>query len=242
VPRAPGASWSPPRATSRTRPRRWRGDKPCGRSSIARPHGVRLGATVRILEIRIVRVEVVALFSGRSGQPRVDSSTTASSSRANAGLSCVDEGDHGAGRRLDGERERAVSPVLHVTGRMTTGRPTRRCLRSSACWRVRPRVRCSSKPSRRRVILLKRTANESRHLRRYSSENQRDASIADQFRVCREFAPDEKSSRLSSRSPTSRRRSCTRAWPTSTVRRSRSSPLRPSVRTRASRPQRCAEG
>jgi hypothetical protein len=36
VPRAPGASWSPPRATSRTRLRHWRGDEPCGRSLIAR--------------------------------------------------------------------------------------------------------------------------------------------------------------------------------------------------------------
>jgi hypothetical protein len=29
----------------------------------------------------------------------------------NAGLSCVDEEDHGTGRRLEGERERAVSAV-----------------------------------------------------------------------------------------------------------------------------------
>ena len=28
----------------------------------------------------------------------------------NAGLSCVDEEDHGTGRQLEGERERAVSP------------------------------------------------------------------------------------------------------------------------------------
>jgi hypothetical protein len=55
VPRALGASWSPPRATSRTRLRHRRGDQPCGRSSIARPHGVRLGVTMRVHRVRIVR-------------------------------------------------------------------------------------------------------------------------------------------------------------------------------------------
>ncbi len=61
-----------------------------------------------------------ASFSGRSGQPRVDS-TTQSSLLVNAGLSCVDEGDHGTGRARVGERERAMSPVAaryrpHVDG------------------------------------------------------------------------------------------------------------------------------
>jgi hypothetical protein len=55
VPRALGASWSPPRATSRTRLRHRRGDQPCGRSLIARPHGVRLGVTMRVHRVRIVR-------------------------------------------------------------------------------------------------------------------------------------------------------------------------------------------
>lgn len=55
VPRALGASWSPPRATSRTRPCHGRGDQPCGRSLIARPHGVRLGVTMRVHRVRIVR-------------------------------------------------------------------------------------------------------------------------------------------------------------------------------------------
>jgi len=55
VPRALGASWSPPRATSRTRLRHRRGDQPCGRSSIARPQGVRLGVTMRVHSVRIVR-------------------------------------------------------------------------------------------------------------------------------------------------------------------------------------------
>ena len=55
VPRALGASWSPPRATSRTRLRHRRGDQPCGRSSIAKPHGVRLGVTMRVHRVRIVR-------------------------------------------------------------------------------------------------------------------------------------------------------------------------------------------
>jgi hypothetical protein len=55
VPRALGASWSPPRSTSRTRLRHGRGDQPCGRSLIARPHGVRLGVTMRVHRVRIVR-------------------------------------------------------------------------------------------------------------------------------------------------------------------------------------------
>jgi hypothetical protein len=55
VPRALGASWSPPRATSRTRLRHGRGDQPCGRSLIARPYGVRLGVTMRVHRVRIVR-------------------------------------------------------------------------------------------------------------------------------------------------------------------------------------------
>ena len=55
VPRALDVSWSPPRATSRTRLRHRRGDQPCGRSLIARPHGVRLGVTMRVHSVRIVR-------------------------------------------------------------------------------------------------------------------------------------------------------------------------------------------
>ena len=55
VPRALGASWSPPRATFRTRPRHQRGDRPCGRSLTARPLGVRLGVTMRVHRVRIVR-------------------------------------------------------------------------------------------------------------------------------------------------------------------------------------------
>lgn len=76
VPRALCASWSPPRATSRTRLRHRRGDQPCGRSLIARPHGVRLGGTVRVHMVRIVRAHMAAPFTRRSGQPRVDSTTT----------------------------------------------------------------------------------------------------------------------------------------------------------------------
>ena len=104
-----------------------------------------------------------ASFSGRSGQPRVDS-TTHSSLLVNAGLSCVDEEDHGTGRRLEGERERAVSAVTRVIGRMPMD-TTRRCLRSSDCWHARPLVRFSTRPSRSRIVLSKRAANESRHLR-----------------------------------------------------------------------------
>jgi hypothetical protein len=57
VPRALGASWSPPRATSRTRLRYRRGDQPCGRSLIARPHGVRLSGTMCVHMVRIVRAK-----------------------------------------------------------------------------------------------------------------------------------------------------------------------------------------
>jgi hypothetical protein len=105
-----------------------------------------------------------ASFSGRNGQPRVDS-TTQSSLLVNAGLSCVDEEDHGTGRRLEGERDRAVSPVARDAGRMSVGRPTRRCLRSSACWHVRPHVKFLTRPSWSRAVLSKRTANGGRHLR-----------------------------------------------------------------------------
>ena len=66
VPRALGASWSPPRATSRTRLRHRRSDEPCGRSLIARPHGVRLGVTMRVHMVRIVRTEMAARFSERA--------------------------------------------------------------------------------------------------------------------------------------------------------------------------------
>ena len=105
-----------------------------------------------------------APFSGRSGQPRVDS-TTRTSLLVNAGLSCVDEGDHGTGRGLEGERERAMSPVARVIGRMSMDTPTRRCSRSFACWHVRRRVKSSHKPPWSRTIRSKRAANESRHLR-----------------------------------------------------------------------------
>lgn len=152
VPRALGASWSPPRATSRTRLRHGRGDQPCGRSLIARPH-VRQARRDDARPQSPYRPRVwAASFSGRSGQPRVDS-TTQSSLLVNAGLSCVDEGDHGTGRGLEGERERAMSPVERVIGRMSMGGPTRRCLHSSDYWHVRPRAKFSTRPSRSRIGL-----------------------------------------------------------------------------------------
>jgi hypothetical protein len=190
VPRAPGASWSPPRATSRTRPRRWRGDKPCGRSSIARPHGVRLGGTIRVL-VRIVRAKWSLRSQDGAASLELIHRQQLHRCESTRGYHAWTKGITGLAAGSTANASEQCRPSRTSRGRMTTGRPTRRCLRSSACWRVRPRVRCSSKPSRSRVVLSKRAANESRHLRRYSSENQRDASIADQFRVCREFAPPD---------------------------------------------------
>jgi hypothetical protein len=51
---------------------------------VDRPHGVRLGGTMRVQMGRIVRAQMAVPFSGRSGQPRVDS-TTQSSLLVNAG-------------------------------------------------------------------------------------------------------------------------------------------------------------
>jgi hypothetical protein len=47
-----------------------------GRSLTAMPHGVRLGGTMRVHRVRIVRAKMAVPFSGRGGQPRVDSTTT----------------------------------------------------------------------------------------------------------------------------------------------------------------------
>ncbi len=74
------------------------------RTVVDRPHGVRLGGTMRVHIVRIVRAEMAAPVTGRSGQPRVDSTTNRSSLLVNAGLSCVDEGDLGTGRGLEGEQ------------------------------------------------------------------------------------------------------------------------------------------
>ena len=76
VPRAPGASWSPPRATSRTRLRHRCSDEPCGRSLIARPHGVRLGVTMRVHMVRNRPRGDGRSVLRTSGPPRVDSTTT----------------------------------------------------------------------------------------------------------------------------------------------------------------------
>lgn len=67
---------------------------------------------------------------------------------------------------------------------------TKRSARSHDCSRVKLHEKCSN-ASRRAFVWttrILRSRNESRDLRRYSSDNQRDASIADQFRICREFA------------------------------------------------------
>jgi hypothetical protein len=106
-----------------------------------------------------------ASFSGRSGQPRVDS-TTQSSLLVNAGLSCVDEEDHGSGRRRAGERENEMSRVTcAVRVGMFRRRRTRRCSHSSVSSPVRRHARFSRRRSPSRILRSKRIANESRHLR-----------------------------------------------------------------------------
>ena len=164
VPRALDASWSSPRATSRTRLRHRRGDRPCGRSLIARPHGVKLGVTMRVHRVRHRPRGQAAPFSGRSGQPRVDSTTQ-----------FIVAGQRGVimrGRRGSRywpparRRTRKSSVGRHARHRPhADGQTTRRCLRSSDCWHARPLVRFSTRPSRSRIVLSKRAANESRHLR-----------------------------------------------------------------------------
>jgi hypothetical protein len=164
VPRALGASWSP---TSRHVPHSAapQARRPTVRAVIDREAARRQARRDDARPQSPYRPRVqAASVSGRSGQPRVDS-TTQSSLLVNAGLSCVDEGDHGTGRGLEGERERAMLRVERVIGRRSMGGPTRRCLHSSDCWHVRPRVKFSTRPSRSRIGLLKRAANESRHLR-----------------------------------------------------------------------------
>ena len=104
-------------------------------------------------------------FSGRSGQPRVDSTTTGHRCWSTRGYHAWTKRITVSGRQLEVERERAVSLVARDAGRTSVGRPTRRCSRSSACWHDRPRVKPSIRPSRSRIVLSKRTANESRHLR-----------------------------------------------------------------------------
>ena len=139
--------------------------EPCGRSSIA-PHGVRLGGTMRVHMVRIVRAEMAAPFSGRSGQPRVDSTTT--------GHRCWStRGYHAWTKRITGywpparrrTRTSGVAPSRTTPAACRMGRPTRRCSRSCDCSHDRPRVKSSTRPSRSRIVLSKRTANESRHLR-----------------------------------------------------------------------------
>ena len=164
VPRAHGASWSPPHVTSRTRLRHRRSDKPCGRS-FDRPHGVRLGGTMRVHIVRIVRAQMAVPYSGRSGQPRVDSTTTGHRCWSTRDYHAWTKWITGTGRQLEGERERAVLLVARDAGRMSVSRPTSQCSRSSAYWHDRPRVKPSTRPSRSRIVLSKRTANESRHLR-----------------------------------------------------------------------------
>ena len=115
-----------------------RGDEPCGRSLIARPHGVRLGGTMRVHMVRIVRAEMAVPFSGRSGQPRVDSTTTghrcwstrgyhawtkritvlAAGSNANANERCLPSRASGATWRWTGRRGDArARPAAGTSGR-----------------------------------------------------------------------------------------------------------------------------
>ena len=68
------ASWSPPRATPRTRLRHRRSDEP--RTVVDRPHGVRLGGTMRVHMVRNRPHGDGRSVLRTSGQPRVDSTTT----------------------------------------------------------------------------------------------------------------------------------------------------------------------
>ena len=74
---------------------------------------------MRVHIVRIVRAEMAAPFSGRSGQPRVDSTTTGHRCWSTRGYHAWTKRITGTGRRLEGERERAVSLVARDAGRMS---------------------------------------------------------------------------------------------------------------------------
>jgi hypothetical protein len=133
-----GALWSPPRATSRTRLRHRRGDQACGRSLIARPHGVRLGGTMRVHMVRNRPRGDGRSVLKTSGQPRVDSTTTghrcwstrgyhawtkritvlAAGSKANANERCLPSRASGATCRWTGRRGDArARPAAGTPGR-----------------------------------------------------------------------------------------------------------------------------
>jgi len=138
-----------------------RGDEPCGRSVIARPHGVRLGGTIRVNIDRVVPRGEAAAVLRTSGTPRVDS-TTAGHRCGQRGVSCVDEEDRASGQRP--ERLASLDTcAVREWKRMRA--PTTRCSRSCDCSRGRRHVRRSRRPLWNRIALPKRIANEGRHLR-----------------------------------------------------------------------------
>lgn len=118
-----------------------RGDWSCPRSTIAfrTPQARRTATTLSASSAD----RSAAPFSGRSGQPRVDSSTTVSSLRVNAGLSCVDESDLVIGRRRGRRilfRTRTTRELMRMRRRML------RSSRSFDCSRGRRRARSSLEP------------------------------------------------------------------------------------------------
>jgi hypothetical protein len=104
-------------------------------------------------------------YSGRSGQPRVDSTTTVQSLRVNAGLSCVDERDMGLDREC--ERKALGSGNRLVQTRTRTYRSMGHSVLLHVCLLDKLRARRSSAAPRtftRRVPSM-RSLNESRYLR-----------------------------------------------------------------------------
>jgi len=89
-----------------------RGDEPCGRSVIARPHGVRLGGTIRVNIDRVVPRGEAAAVLRTSGTPRVDSTT--------AGHRCGQRGVIMRGRR--GSRFRPSARATGVARRVRRSR------------------------------------------------------------------------------------------------------------------------
>src|SRR5436190_15154131 len=142
---------------------------------------------MRVHMIRVVRAEMAASFSGRRGQPRVDSTTTGQRCSSTRGYHAWTKGITvlAARSKANANEQRRSSSAAWPPSCRCAGRRGDARARSPA-GTSGGRVKSSHKPPWSRIIRSKRAANEI--YARYSSENQRDASIADQFRICREFA------------------------------------------------------